>query len=319
MSGASASSFSRRFPDSNERLTFGATPMLDLLVGEARGPLLVLFGAVALVLLVACANVASLLLARGSSRRGELAVRAALGAGRGRLVRQLVAEAIVLGLFGGAMGVLLAYVAVRTLVWAQPADIPATRRRRRQRDGRRSSLSRAPSHGAGVRHHPGAPIDRTRLTAVRQCERTGRRWRWSSPAWRAGGGRDDACRRVAGGGRAADPKFRRACASRSGVHPRSCRVVAGHVAGPQHSPTPRSSRPRAGTRRPPADTSWCDDRCGHQRTALERARIDAELSGSRRAAAAGQRQRGDCRSGHHARVRARGRHIVAARARSHGR
>ena len=112
------------FPDSNERLTFGATPLLELLVGEARGPLFVLLGAVALVLLVACANVASLLLARGSARRGELAVRAALGAGRGRLVRQLVAEAVVLGLGGGALGVLLAYVSVRVLVWAQPADIP---------------------------------------------------------------------------------------------------------------------------------------------------------------------------------------------------
>ena len=104
--------------------TFGATPMLDLLVGDARTPLLTLFGAVALVLLVACANVASLLLARGSARRSELAVRAALGAGRGRLVRQLIAEAAVLGMVGGAVGVLLAYAAVRALVWAQPADIP---------------------------------------------------------------------------------------------------------------------------------------------------------------------------------------------------
>ncbi len=112
------------FPDTNDRLTFGAAPVLELLVGEARAPLLVLFGAVALVLLVACANVASLLLARGSARRGELAVRAALGAGRGRLVRQLLAEAVVLGVTGGATGVLLAYAATRALVWAQPADLP---------------------------------------------------------------------------------------------------------------------------------------------------------------------------------------------------
>jgi len=112
------------FPQTNERLTFGGTPVLDLLVGEARTPLLMLFAAVALVLLVACANVANLLLARGSARRSELAVRAALGAGRGRLVRQLVAEALLLGLVGGALGVLLAHAGVRALVWAQPADIP---------------------------------------------------------------------------------------------------------------------------------------------------------------------------------------------------
>jgi putative ABC transport system permease protein len=114
----------QRFPQTNERLTFSAAPAFDMLVKDARAPLLVLFGAVALVLLVACANVASLLLARGSSRRSELAVRAALGAGRGRLIRQLVAEALVLGLAGGAVGVLLAHAAVRALVWARPADIP---------------------------------------------------------------------------------------------------------------------------------------------------------------------------------------------------
>lgn len=112
------------FPDTNAQQTFGATPLRELMVGDAERPLLVLFAAVALVLLVACANVASLLLARGSARRGELAVRASLGAGRGRLVRQLVAEALVLGLAGGALGAALAYAAVGALVRAQPADIP---------------------------------------------------------------------------------------------------------------------------------------------------------------------------------------------------
>jgi putative ABC transport system permease protein len=114
----------QQFPQTNERLTFSAAPAFEMLVQDARTPLLVLFGAVALVLLVACANVASLLLARGSSRRSELAVRAALGAGRGRLVRQLVAEALVLGLAGGVAGAVLADAAVRALVWARPADIP---------------------------------------------------------------------------------------------------------------------------------------------------------------------------------------------------
>lgn len=114
----------QQFPRTNRGLTFSAAPAFEMLVKDARTPLLVLFGAVALVLLVACANVASLLLARGSSRRSELAVRAALGAGRGRLIRQLVAEALVLGLAGGAVGALLAHTAVRALVWARPADIP---------------------------------------------------------------------------------------------------------------------------------------------------------------------------------------------------
>jgi predicted permease len=112
------------FPQTNEGLTFTAIELGHLVVGDVRTPLLVLMGAVGFVLLVACVNVANLLLARSAARQGELAVRAALGAGRLRLLRQLFTEAVVLGLAGGAIGLGIAYWGTRALVAARPADIP---------------------------------------------------------------------------------------------------------------------------------------------------------------------------------------------------
>jgi predicted permease len=112
------------FPDTNAGLTMNAVSARELIVGDVRRPLLMLLGAVGFVLLVACSNVASLVLARASAREDELAVRAALGAGRGRLLRQLLTEALVLGLIGGAIGLTLAYAGTRALVAAQPTDIP---------------------------------------------------------------------------------------------------------------------------------------------------------------------------------------------------
>ncbi len=112
------------FRETNDTLTFNATPLTDVIVGDVRTPLLVLFGAVGFVLLVACANVANLCLARASARQAELAVRSALGAGRGRLLRQLLTEAVVLGTGGAILGLAIAFAATRALVAAQPADIP---------------------------------------------------------------------------------------------------------------------------------------------------------------------------------------------------
>jgi putative ABC transport system permease protein len=112
------------FPDQNKGLGIAVEPLSIEVNGNTRVSLLVLMSAVSLLLLIACSNVANLILARGASRSREMAMRSALGASRFRLIRQLLTENLVLAVVAGMIGVLFAWVGIRTLIAVGPRDIP---------------------------------------------------------------------------------------------------------------------------------------------------------------------------------------------------
>ncbi len=122
-----AANLEKQYPDNNAGNGIRIRTLMEIFVGDARRPLWVIFGAVGFVLLIACANIANLLLARATARRKEMAIRSAMGAGRWRIARQLLTESVLLSIVGGGIGLVLARFGIDFILKISPNAIPRSR------------------------------------------------------------------------------------------------------------------------------------------------------------------------------------------------